>query len=377
MLAVVGVGCSEPTPVETSDASTGDGSSTGIGSTGNVDSSTSTGVVDGSSDGTTGEPLVVGGDEIIPLFEATDVYFADGDNRRDVDATVAFPEPALAYEGVALYLTLSCPEAGECDWWDRGGYIGVVENVGTEDERVIEVARFITPYRVGGSWALEITHLRPLLAGEQTIRVHIDTWVGPGHANGDGWVVDAEVQFYGGNPTRVPKAVLPLWPHMSFGIGDPANPIETQVAEQTVELPEGTTEVELAATITGHGQGNLDNCAEFCQMTHGFLVGATPVQQVLWRDDCGDNPIDNQQGTWTLPRAGWCPGDMVTPWIEDVTEGIEDGQVTVSYGLTDYDNTCRPDAPTCMGCALGTGCEYDGGNHTAPSYQLSAVLVAY
>ena len=28
-------------------------------------------------------------------------------------------------------------------------------------------------------------------------------------------------------------------------------------------------------------------------------------------------------------------------------------------------------------CALGTGCEYDGGSHTPPVVKMSAVLVAY
>jgi hypothetical protein len=51
--------------------------------------------------------------------------------------------------------------------------------------------------------------------------------------------------------------------------------------------------------------------------------------------------------------------------------------VEVAYDLSSYENTCRPDAPMCMGCALGTGCEYDGGNHTPPTIKMSAVLVVY
>jgi len=42
-----------------------------------------------------------------------------------------------------------------------------------------------------------------------------------------------------------------------------------------------------------------------------------------------------------------------------------------------YENSCRPDAPVCTGCSLGTGCEYDGGNHTTPVYKLSAALTLF
>ena len=103
-----------------------------------------------------------------------------------------------------------------------------------------------------------------------------------------------------------------------------------------------------------------------------------PVQRTVWRDDCDQNPVRGQQGTWTLPRAGWCPGDMVQPWIEDITALATPGSSSeVRYAVADYENSCRPDAPVCTGCALGTGCDYDGGNHTPPEVQVSAAAVIY
>ncbi|HLT37627.1 MAG TPA: peptide-N-glycosidase F-related protein, partial [Enhygromyxa sp.] len=136
--------------------------------------------------------------------------------------------------------------------------------------------------------------------------------------------------------------------------------------------------VSLRSIITGHGQGNLHNCAEFCPRNHGFLVVEQPFVREIWRDDCDQTPIEGQQGTWQYPRAGWCPGAEVIPWLEDVSAAAPAGQsVTVSYDVETYENSCRPDAPVCTGCALGTGCEYDGGNHTPPIYDLSAMLIAY
>jgi hypothetical protein len=49
--------------------------------------------------------------------------------------------------------------------------------------------------------------------------------------------------------------------------------------------------------------------------------------------------------------------------------------VRVRYDVETYENTCRPDAATCTGCTLSTGCGYDGGNHAEPGWEQSAVLI--
>ena len=362
---------------ETSSGAMGSTSGEPVGSSGAVDGSSGG---ESSDTGTPPPPVEPGPDMSVTAFAGTHVFWLgwdEGQNMREVDVDVEFPPAELAYASVTLQFALSCPD-GACDWWDRKGSIGVVENAGTEDERVVELARFVTPYRVAGQWQLDLTPLRPLLAGPQTLRVFIDTWVGPGHANGNGWIVDAQLDFVGGVPDSRPVAVLPLWVRTDIEVGDPDNPVAAQIEMPTVTIPETADRVQLWSVITGHGQGNANNCAEFCPMDQGYLVGATPVQRTVWRDDCGDNPVDNQQGTWTLSRAGWCPGDMVAPWVEDVTAAVTPGaEVTVAYDLTPYENTCRPTAPVCTGCTLGTGCEYDGGNHTPPQMQMSAALIAY
>ncbi|MCX4246070.1 peptide-N-glycosidase F-related protein [Paraliomyxa miuraensis] len=339
----------------------------------------STAMADGESSGsTTGAPPVEPGpDTSVAAFDGAHVYFLGDDNMRSIDVEVEFPPAMFGYESVTLELGLRCPN-GLCDWWDRFGNIAVVEDAGTEQERVIEVARFITPYRVAGEWSIDVSALRPLLSGPRTLRVFIDTWVGPGHANGDGWLVDARFDFVGGVPAELPVEVIPLWPYAEATIGDPMLPVDGQLEPTMAEIPDWASRVELRSVITGHGQGNLDNCAEFCGLTHGYLVGNAAVQRLVWRDDCADNPIDNQQGTWTYPRAGWCPGADVIAWVEDVTGGVSPGDaVQVLYDLSDYENTCRPDSPVCMGCALGTGCDYDGGAHTPPVIKMSAMLVVY
>ncbi len=379
---------------EPAESSSGEDSSTRGTTTSDPDVDTtqatgSTGVPPTSSSGTTGGPsgsssggeaFEAGEDAAVRIVEDAHVFWLgweDGENRREVDFEVQLPPSGPVYERVTLSLALSCPD-GACDWWDRRGSLGLVENPGSEDERVLEILRFITPYRVGGSWQLDVTALQPWLTGDRTLRVFIDTWVGPGHQNGNGWIVDAQLDYEGGVPDLVPTEVIGLWPKTDVTVGDPLMPVSEQAGTVAVEVPVDADRVELWSVITGHGQGNADNCAEFCPLIHGYAFGGQPVQRTVWRDDCQDNPIRGQQGTWTLPRAGWCPGDVVAPWVEDVTTMVQPGtSLDVQYDLEGYENTCRPDAPVCSGCALGTGCEYDGGSHTAPVIELSAALVVY
>ncbi|MGH1342816.1 MAG: peptide-N-glycosidase F-related protein [Nannocystales bacterium] len=385
------VGCGGSGADGPAGTSTGPEAGTSAASTG-VDmptASSSTGMSSSSegSEGTTsadstgeGPAFLPGENALIPVFEGAHIFWLgwdEGQNQRELDFEVELPEPGFTYESVTLTLRLSCPD-GLCDWWDRKGSIGLVAEPGREEPPVWELARFVTPYRVGGTWTLDVTALQTLLTGQQTLRLYIDTWVGPGHANGDGWIVDAQLEYTGGVPDLVPTRVIPLWPRQQLTLGDPLNPLPDQLAAAPLEVPPEAAKVELWSVITGHGQGNLDNCAEFCQLAHGFLIADAPVQRTIWRDDCDQNPVSGQQGTWTLPRAGWCPGDMVQPWVEDITAHATAGtSVEVVYDVTGYENTCRPDAPVCMGCALGTGCEYDGGNHTPPEVQVSSAVIIY
>jgi hypothetical protein len=321
------------------------------------------------------EAPVIGEDTTVAALDDVHVYFG-AENRRTVDLPVTFPAAGQRYESVTLSLTLGCPTGG-CDWWDRLGHLSLLtagaDTPEPEDDVELEVARFITPYRVGDTYELDVTPLQRLLEGEATMRVFIDTWVGPGHANGAGWLVDATFTFVGGAPTSEPFQVIKLWGPNSVVYGDPARPTARTVE---VEIPEGVARGELYSLITGHGQGNAGNCAEFCQKTHAYTVGEQVVDKLVWRDDCATTATPGQQGTWMYPRAGWCPGATVTPWQAELT-ALAAGSTTVTYDVEAYENTCRPDATSCAGCTLGTGCEYDGGAHTEPRYEQSALLVLY
>jgi hypothetical protein len=161
-----------------------------------------------------------------------------------------------------------------------------------------------------------------------------------------------------------------------FPIGDPSQPVSASLPPQPIVLPSGATRAAVRVFVTGHGQGNLDNCGEFCAQDHHLLVdGAEAATQTIWRDDCDQNPVSNQHGSWMYARANWCPGADVKPWRIDL--GARPQAITLSYTTQDYVNTCSPTNCSTGTCALRTGCDYDGGNHTPPIYAFSAIAIGY
>ena len=205
-------------------------------------------------------------------FDATRFSFTGSENRRTNDIAASFPV-AGTYDRITLTLSLACPDQ-KCDPWDRAGTLGLVVDeggAGTDDDKVIELARFMTPYGVGGSWTYDLTDLRPLFRGPLKLRAFIDTWVGPGSAYGNGWALTTSIEFHGGIPARTPIAVIPLWQHSVDGsvvVGDPEKPLATSLPDFSVTLPASTSAVAVRTLVTGHGQGNQGNCAEFCKLNH-------------------------------------------------------------------------------------------------------------
>jgi hypothetical protein len=318
----------------------------------------------------------------------TDVYLFgnhDGGSQRSFDVTVDFPAMPLSYQNITLKIALRCPTAAprSCDYVDQRGFVGVVRKSGGV-ETVHELQRFITPYGAPATFTADITSIRPLLAGPVVVRLWVDTWAHSGSNIGDGWRVDVTFDFVGGVPARVPISVVPLWGETIFDYGDPAKP-QPYIPAQQVTIPTEARGVEIRSFITGHGQGNSENCGEFCQKTHTFTIGTRPFTRSIWRNDCQTTASRNQtSGAYVYPRAGWCPGATVLPWVQDVTAAAPAGQVAqVSYGIQAYTNTCQPSNCTLMSCAFyGTSffngsCVYDQQFHAVPYYVLSSLLVVY
>lgn len=263
-------------------------------------------------------------------------YFAGyEDNKRSIHVETDFP-PAQAWNQVGLMLILECPESGLCDHWDRNGHLDMVLNPEAPEEEweYIELARYITPYRLEMCFYIDVTHLAPLLHGHQVLRTTVDTWIGPGSSYGDGWRVTARFVFYPG-PWEGPAEIRKLWTKKTIVVGylEEDKNVDSQIDPMPVSVPEDAVKVEAWFTSTGHSFGNTYNCAEFCIMRNDLYVNGVKHSFIPWRNDCERNPVSPQYGTWKYDRNGWCPGAPVLRHVIDITEDVVPG----GENLLDFD----------------------------------------
>ncbi len=263
---------------------------------------------------------------------------------------VIFPEGPEQWSQIIMHISVACPSTG-CDPWDQAGKISIFK-AGQE----YELGRFITPYgKACGPWDIDVTDFKTLLTGKQKLQSFIQVW-GP-----SGWLLTVTFEFIAAPSANPFQKITPLWNTDYHIYGDPNIPYT--LPNFNVPISPKSKTVSTRMTITGHGQGNTNNAAEFSQMTHQLnLNGAGAASHFLWKSNCGQNTCANQSGTWTLSRAGWCPGQGVTPIVNNLTSGILPGtNATLGYALQTYTNL------------LNTG--YNGSSHTEPYYRIHAYLI--
>ncbi len=257
------------------------------------------------------------------------------EDHRTIVQEVDFPPPG-DWNQVGLEILLECPESGLCDHWDRTASLQMVLNPDDPQDQwqYLELARYITPYRVGMCQHVDVTALAPLLTGTRTLSSWVDTWVGPGHEAGEGWRISYRFVFYPGE-ARQADEVVNLWGRRSVVVGstDPDRTVDLQVDPVTVHIPEDATRVQARLVTSGHSFGNTGNCAEFCPLRQDLLVNGEVRSVLPWRSDCEYNPVAGQQGTWQYDRNGWCPGGVVVGHTFDLTDAAAPG----SDLLLDYD----------------------------------------
>jgi Peptide-N-glycosidase F, C terminal. len=98
----------------------------------------------------------------------------------------------------------------------------------------------------------------------------------------------------------------------------------------------------------------------------------------FWRDDCASNDCSPQNGTWQYNRAGFCPGDKVTPQDFDLLDHVIVGDtVKLDYILEDYVNYCSPNNPDCVNGVTCSLCDYNNSGHTEPYYYIGSHLIMH
>ena len=201
-----------------------------------------------------------------------------------------------------------------------------------------EIGRFITPYGKWFAkdrefdWVFDVTEYAYMLHDSVDIQTRYE-----GYSQGSIYSLDFEM--IEGIPAvdvfRIENLYDGAWAY-----GNPGDPIETHLPARTVLIDPAATNTRLKIVTTGHGFGGTEDAAEFSNKTHSVTVDGTQrFTQHLWRDDCGQNPVYPQAGTWYFQRGGWCPGDLVRPDYFNLTPFVTPGSnATIDYNMQPYVN---------------------------------------
>lgn len=247
--------------------------------------------------------------------------------HHKVKNTVAFPDSVAGIGRVVCTLTLENTPKG-IDPWDRLAQLFLTDSSG---ERY-EILRWITPYRKAWQWRVDLTDFLPLLRGKKELELACETY-------SEGWLVSIDFDFYPGAIAREPYKVVKLWNGVAkIGLAD--DPIERFLVPQTVPLDRETTGAAFYSIVTGHGGSpNALNAGEFHPLWRKLHCDGRTFTNRLWKDDVYLNPCRPQGGTWKFSRAGWSPGDVVAPWIVDLTSAVAPGKsLRLAYELQPYSN---------------------------------------
>ena len=284
-----------------------------------------------------------------------------------------FPTHVNAFDSINMHYLHNCVN-GDCDPYDRVSYCRVKNYRG----EWVELYRYCTPFGVQCEDNLDVTDFTTLLQGLVEFELHLESYGGSGVAP------TAIFEYRKGTPAYPYVDMQELW-FGTYSFGDYANlcPIPTR----TVEFDPCVEKANLRIVSSGHnwssyaaGTGNAyntGNAAEFYEATHNIKIdGAVAYTQHPWRI-CSPNPAgcQPQNGTWTHPRSGWCPGSIAMVWNFSLDDYLANGSADLLYEFEPtYVDECHPNYP---GCVNGqNGCPYCE-NSENPIIRVSGKLVTY
>lgn len=196
-----------------------------------------------------------------------------------------------------------------------------------------ELLSFVTPYGIGldfgdagKTWEFDVTDFGPILKGSKRLRMD----------RGGEWQEDIDIKFVfiEGTPTRNVIEISQVWPINSVGFQNLIN--NSAFEPRTFKSNSGVDKLKLRVAITGHGQQG-----EFIPRNHFVNLdgGTSEFSWQVW-NECSDNPVYPQGGTWIYDRAGWCPGapTIVNEWdITDVVDAVP--EFLMDYGISSATGT--------------------------------------
>jgi len=256
-------------------------------------------------------------------------------SARNVSKLVTFPSSAAGYERVIMRLIVEEPPGG-WDGWDRMMAIYIWD---AAQQNRYEIGRYMTPYSKAGTWWFDVTDYQTLLAGQRKMEMWVDSWVG-NQEDQEGYWFTVQFDYYPGDPKYRVLGVQNLWNGTPVygNLNDPT--MSNFFRDKQVTIPAGAVKTKLRFMVTGHGQSpNSESGAEFIARHRTATVNGNTWTNLLWKDDCYLNPCRPQGGTWKYSRAGWAPGDQVTPWDIDVSGHVAPGKTAaIDYTAEEYYN---------------------------------------
>ena len=191
-----------------------------------------------------------------------------------------------------------------------------------------ELSRYITPYGInltlgpdGWAWVFDVTDYAPLL--KDSVELQCGNWQE---------LLDLKFAFIEGTPPRDVENVTAFWKGIHY-----LNNWDETILPQTYTPGANEEMWRLKTRASGHDFGQGNNCAEFCYNTHSVKVNDNLKWSWEIMQECADNPLYPQGGTWIYDRAGWCPGAEVRTQDFELTPlvaGLDD--FSVEYDVT-YD----------------------------------------
>ncbi len=258
--------------------------------------------------------------EVLEQFAETDAALPDaatmaGFDTLEIEVEQACPDPDLI-------------EFGNCGAWDYIATFLVRDDQTTEFS---EVARAITSYHRETHWVIDASPMLALLKQGGTRHFK---WDFAPEWNTQPTATKLSLRFSNQGKSARPSETTFLW---SGGVFDAT--YNTMHAPVDVAIPADAVKVELVSIVTGHGS-EAHQCSEFCNHQHEITVQGTALLHEF--PDAGTEEgcipqiehgmVPNQGGTWWYGRGGWCPGQQVDAWVEDVTDLVTPGETaTFSY----------------------------------------------
>lgn len=266
--------------------------------------------------------------ELAALTDVTEVMIHSGEViEQFAESDIMLPDAATmaTFDGLQIDVTQLCPnnaapEFGNCGAWDYLAYLFVYDG-----ETRLELARFITTYHREGRFIVDAT---PMLVHLRDGGMRKFRWEWAPEWNKQPTATRVSLRFLRAGAADRPEELIPLW---SGGLFTPD--YNERQAPIQAQIPADAKRVELWAIITGHGAEYL-NCAEFCDHQHEVRINGDVYLRTHPSvgndqgcvDEVENGMTPNQWGTWWFGRGGWCPGQQVEPWIEDVTDSVVPGQ---------------------------------------------------